>query len=72
MSIKGGVQGLAKKREGGKKKKRTSIRTHERTAGETSRRMTKGREKASGGRTLSLSLALSYSLSLALALSQCL
>jgi hypothetical protein len=77
MSIKGGVQGPRGEEEEkrGKKEKerrdeRTSERTHRCTAGETSRRMTKGREKTSRGRTLSLSLALSYSLSLALALSQ--
>jgi hypothetical protein len=49
--------------KGEKKNKRMSIRTHERTAGETSRRTTKGREKTSGGQTPSLSRSLLLALS---------
>jgi hypothetical protein len=71
MSIKGGVQSprgeeeeKRGKREKEKRDERTSERTHRRTAGETSRRTTKGREKTSRGRTLSLSLSPSLLLAL--------
>jgi hypothetical protein len=47
----------------GKTNKHTSTRTYERMAGETSRHTTKGREKTSRGRTLSLSRSLLLALS---------
>jgi hypothetical protein len=63
MSIKGGVQGPRGERRG-KKNEHTSIRTHGRTAAETSRRTTKGQEKTSRGRTPSLYLPRSLLLTL--------
>jgi hypothetical protein len=48
-------------REGRGRNKHTSIRTYGRTAGEMSRRTTKGREKTSRGRPPSLSLPRSLS-----------